>query len=116
MRGKKIVMRTINLDNLRFMSAEAAAHLAADRLEDIGTSDISPLGGDYWSRPNGLISDAERARRQEAVNCARASMRLSGFNVSEEAERHSRRFIDGEIDLAEYVKVRSDLQVGNADK
>ncbi len=35
MRGKKIVMRTISLDNLRFMSAEAAAHLAADRANDL---------------------------------------------------------------------------------
>lgn len=116
MRGKKIVMRTINLDNLRFMSAEAAAQLAADCLEDLGTGDISTLGSGHGFRPSGPISDAERARRQEAVNYARASMGLSGFKLSEEAERHSQRFIDGEIDLAEFVKVRSDLQVCNADK
>ena len=56
--------------------------------------------------PKPAISADERARRQKAVNSARASIGLEGFKVSAEEERHSQRFIDGEIDLAEYVKVQ----------
>ncbi|MFG1298006.1 antitoxin VbhA family protein [Xanthobacter sp. V13C-7B] len=54
------------------------------------------------------ISEEERRRRQEAVNYATASVRLEGFVMSEEEERHAERFINGEIDLAEFVKVRHD--------
>ncbi len=54
------------------------------------------------------ISDEERRRRREAVSYATASVRLEGFVVSEEEERHAERFINGEIDLAEFVKVRHD--------
>lgn len=54
------------------------------------------------------ISEEERRRRQEAVNYATASVRLEGFVMSEEEERHAERFINGEIDLAEFVTVRRD--------
>ena len=49
------------------------------------------------------ITDAERRRRQEAVNFARANVGLEGFKPSEEAEQRAARFIAGEIDLAEFV-------------
>lgn len=48
-------------------------------------------------------TDAERHKRQEAVNFARANVGLEGFKLSEEAEQHAARFVTGEIDLAEFV-------------
>jgi len=50
------------------------------------------------------MSAAERKRRQEAVNYARASVGLEGFKLSEADEKHAQRFINGEIELAEFVK------------
>jgi hypothetical protein len=49
------------------------------------------------------ITDAERRKRQEAVNFARANVGLEGFKPSEEAEQRAARFVAGEIDLAEFV-------------
>ena len=50
------------------------------------------------------ITEAERRKRQEAVNFARANVGLEGFKPSEEAEAQMRRHIAGEIDLTEFVK------------
>jgi hypothetical protein len=52
------------------------------------------------------ISDAERRRREEAVNYARSSVGLEGFQLSEADEKRARRFINGEIDLTEFVICR----------
>lgn len=52
---------------------------------------------------NVLLSDAERRKRQEAVNFARANVGLEGFKPSEEAEQRAARFIAGEIELADFV-------------
>ncbi|MDD5367350.1 MAG: antitoxin VbhA family protein [Gallionellaceae bacterium] len=49
------------------------------------------------------ITEAERRKRQEAADFARASVGLEGFKISEEVERQTARFIAGEIDLAEFV-------------
>ena len=49
------------------------------------------------------ITEAERRKRQEAVNFARANVGLEGFKPSEEAEQRAARFIAGEIELADYV-------------
>ena len=43
------------------------------------------------------ITDAERARRQEAICYGRGSVRLEGFVVSPEAEALNQRYIDGEL-------------------
>ncbi|MGO1602822.1 MULTISPECIES: antitoxin VbhA family protein [unclassified Halomonas] len=56
---------------------------------------------------NTHITDEEKQRRQEAVNYARASVGLEGFKLSEADEAHAQRYINGEIDLAEFVKVRN---------
>jgi len=56
-----------------------------------------------------LITDAERARRAAAVHSARASFALEGFKPSAADLLHEQRFIDGEIDLAEYVNARVEL-------
>lgn len=52
------------------------------------------------------ISDEERQRRKKAADYARASVGLSGFVLSAEDEAHAERFINGEIDLAEFVTPR----------
>ena len=49
------------------------------------------------------ITDAERRKRQEAVNFARANVGLEGFKPSEEAEQRAARVVAGELDLAEFV-------------
>ena len=42
-----------------------------------------------------VISDAERKRREEASNYARASVCLEGFKLSAADEEHAQRFING---------------------
>ncbi|SAI63241.1 plasmid-like protein [Bordetella trematum] len=59
-------------------------------------------------QPHKTISDAERCRRQSAVNYARASIGLEGFSLSEADEAHAQRFIDGQIRLQEFVQPRVD--------
>jgi len=56
-----------------------------------------------------VISPDERKRREEAVRYARASVGLEGFIPDQIDEIHAQRFINGEIDLAEFVKVRDDF-------
>lgn len=50
------------------------------------------------------IACAQKLKRKEAYDFARASMFLSGFKPSPCAELHAQRFIDGEIDLVEYLR------------
>lgn len=50
------------------------------------------------------ISEQERERRKAAVDYARASVGLEGFKIGNAAEQHVHRFINGEIDLAAFVK------------
>lgn len=57
--------------------------------------------------PAPAISADERKRREEAVNYARASVGLEGFKISEAEKEHARRFINGEIDMPEFLKGRS---------
>jgi hypothetical protein len=54
--------------------------------------------------PRVAIAEVERERRQRAVNFARASIGLEGFALSRADEERARRFIDGEIDLPEFVE------------
>ncbi|WP_328598458.1 antitoxin VbhA family protein [Pseudomonas syringae] len=49
------------------------------------------------------IDPAERKRREDAVAYSRASVSLEGFKVSPADERHAVRFINGEIDLPQFV-------------
>jgi hypothetical protein len=56
--------------------------------------------------PPPRIDEAERQRRIDAVNYGRASVFLEGFTLSDADEQHAQRFINGEIDLREYVEAR----------
>jgi hypothetical protein len=46
-----------------------------------------------------VITFAEKCKRQEAVDQARASVRLEGFTPSAEREDAARRYVSGEIDI-----------------
>jgi|GEM_PF-1206300 len=56
------------------------------------------------------IFGAERGRRVAAVNYARASVGLHGFLLSAADEKHAQRFINEEIELADFVQPRSTLE------
>lgn len=55
------------------------------------------------------ISPEERQLREEAHRYARASMELEGFKLSAADEAHAQRYINGEIDLAQFVAIRPDI-------
>ena len=57
------------------------------------------------------ITDAERRKRQEAADFARASVGLEGFKLSEAEEQWAARFVAGEIDLSDFVKPRPPEQL-----
>ena len=60
-------------------------------------------GAQSISRYAPSLTAEERRLREEAVRFANASIRLSGFEVSAEAQSRADRFIAGEIDLAEFI-------------
>lgn len=62
---------------------------------------------------NNTISAVERRRRESAVNFAWASIGLSGLTPSAEAEPQAQRFINGEIDLAEFVQASAKTDFDN---
>ncbi len=49
------------------------------------------------------ITPEERARRQKHADGARANVGLEGFKPDEATEERMRRYIEGEITLAELV-------------
>jgi hypothetical protein len=55
--------------------------------------------------PRDAISSEERRRRQAAVNFARANVGLEGFKLSEASETSALKFINGEITLADFVRL-----------
>lgn len=59
---------------------------------------------------NDLISVAERQRRSDAVNFARASVGLEGFKPSIAAQAEARRFVNGATELTDFVKVKAGLK------
>ena len=46
-----------------------------------------------------VISSAERKRREEAINYAKASVKLQGLSVTDAYSKEAERFIRGEIDF-----------------
>ena len=66
-----------------------------------GVVSVDPMSSDP-TIPNGktvrpTLSDEERARRRKAVETARASNQLSGFEPDPEAEALNARYIAGEL-------------------
>jgi hypothetical protein len=64
-------------------------------------------------RPAGVssISTGEHNRREKAVNAARASVGLEGFKISKEDEAQAQRFINGEIELPDFLKVTKERKL-----
>ena len=52
------------------------------------------------------ISDAERQRRQEYFNYALVTVELEGFTVDDATKDRARRYVAGEISLAELVALK----------
>ncbi|MBC7983592.1 MAG: antitoxin VbhA family protein [Candidatus Obscuribacterales bacterium] len=46
----------------------------------------------------------EREHREEVVRSAQASLFLSGFEISPEEKAHARRFIEGEIQIEQFLR------------
>jgi len=59
---------------------------------------------------NEAISAAERRRRENAVNFARASVGLEGFTPSEAVETSARQFIKGDLSLVDFVQAKPDAE------
>lgn len=57
-----------------------------------------------------VISQAERRRREAAVNFARASVGLEGFKPSKAAENDARLVIKGDLQLVDFVRVNPDAE------
>lgn len=49
------------------------------------------------------ITEAERARRQEAVTFSRGSVRYEGGIQTDEVEAIAARYVEGELTLDEYI-------------
>jgi hypothetical protein len=64
------------------------------------------------------ISDAERHRRQRSCEFAQATIELEGFEVSEEDQILARRFINGQVDIEEIIKLAKEpiSRVGTSSK
>lgn len=54
----------------------------------------------------GTAAAAERLRREDAVNFAHASVGLGGFALSVQDQADARRLINGDLALAQFVKVK----------
>lgn len=52
------------------------------------------------------LSKMEIDKRRAAAEFAKANVGLEGFTVSEDEQAWTERFIQGEIDLAQFVKGR----------
>src|SRR4051794_38648939 len=108
----KEVQMTIRIEpELRAEFTEAALQEhrpAAQVLREFMRAYVKEVRERQSAPANDSISAAERRRRENAVNFARAPIGLEGFKTSQASEAHARRFINGEIELAEYVKGKPD--------
>ncbi len=82
-------------------AAEAAHRPAAQVLRDLMRGYVEHAQSKAFA-----IDAQERQRREEAVRFAHASVGLEGYVVSEADKAQAARFINGEIDLAEFVQRR----------
>lgn len=70
-------------------------------VDDLSSGPLEPPAPRLWPAVAVRVPDAgaeEQARRQEAVDFARSSVRLEGFRLSPNVEATSHRFIRGAID------------------
>jgi hypothetical protein len=90
-----------------FTDAASQEHRPASQvLRDFMRAYVSEARERKATPANDAITAVERRRRENAVNFARSSVGLEGFKPSKAEEEHARRFIAGEIQLADYVQVK----------
>ncbi|APW39537.1 hypothetical protein RD110_21885 [Rhodoferax koreense] len=53
------------------------------------------------------IAAEERAKRQKWIDFARGSIGLEGFKITPEHEARAERFVNGDMDLQEFVGART---------
>lgn len=97
-----------------FTEQVSSEHRPADQV-------MQDLMRDYLARARGAVREpsvqelelSQRLLREEAVDFARASVRLEGFTPSTAAEARAARFVAGDLGLAEFVNrtVRADEEL-----
>ena len=85
-------------------AAELDSRPASQVLRELMRAYVDRSRAGNPTRVEVAVTDVERRRRQDAVNFSRASVGLEGFKPSEQEEAHAKRFVDGEIDLAEFLE------------
>ena len=97
---------------------ESAANSRINAFENESGLNITPKQGYNHDRKGGLskgehtlrsgpeLPASERHRREAAVRFARISIGLEGFVPSRSAELDAQRFIEGQIELSEFVGSR----------
>ena len=105
----KEVQMTIRIEpelRAEFTEAASKSHRpAAQVLRELMRAYVTQVSQERLAPANDALSLAERRRREDAVAFARSSVSLEGFQPSEPAEVHARRFISGDIQLSEFVQV-----------
>jgi predicted DNA-binding protein len=104
----KEVQMTIRIEpELRARFAEAASrdHRPASQvLRELMRGYIRQVGTKDHMPANDGNSTSERFERQEAVEEARASVRLEGFQTAPDFVAQTQRFIDGDIGLDDLLR------------
>jgi len=98
--AKEAIM-TVRLEadlHAAFMRAAARAHRPAAQI-------VRDFMREHVQRENATeslsrLDETERRQREEAVNYARASVQLEGFEVPEAYSKEAERFIRGEMDFS----------------
>ena len=93
----------------------AAAAAAEDRpsaqlLREFMRAYVNQSKQKLLTSANDNVSPAEKRRREQAVNFARASVGLEGFKPSQTAEASARQFINGRVNMAELAKPIKDAE------
>ncbi len=108
----KEVQMTFRVESQLRAEFAAAASLedrpAAQVLRELMRAYVNQSHERGHSPSHDSISQAERRRREAAVNFARSSVGLEGFTPSEAAETGARQFIKGDTQLADFVQVKPD--------
>ena len=86
-------------------AADAQHRPAAQVLRELMRSFVAEAQTREAQATAARLSVADRQRREGAVAFARASVGLEGFMPSAEDEALARSFIDGEIELSDFVRV-----------
>ncbi len=114
----KQVRMTIEVDSdlwAAFLEAASQKSRAPDQIvQEFIESFVRENCAQHATRPVPRISDEERSRREKEVSFARSSIALEGFTLSDSVEAHTARFVNGDIELPEFIQglVKADAKAG----